>query len=569
MPKELRSLDQLIIHNPCNADWDSMSGNDRVRFCEHCSLRVTNLSSLTRVEAMRLVAGSEGRLCVRFIQSPSGKVLTRTADKVHRIGRRVSRIAAGAFTATLSLSTAAAQSESRSRLDTLRPTSAMVNSASPNKTGTNLSGIITDPNGAVIAGAHVTVMNTQTQVTFTFTTGDDGAYKFSLPEGGRYNLIAEAASFAKTAKPDVDLNVDMNRTLDLVLQIPELTAAVEVSAGETQLVVEIQGGVSMREPEEPLVKAAWKNDVAEVARLALSGSDANVIDTATNMSGLAYATENANPDMVNVLLSAGASPNIANTRGQTPLMYLRENATIDLVRGLLSAGAEVNARDESGNTALMNLAAFGSFDLIKQLLEAGAKIDDKDDEGNTVLMSAAQNEDARFLRLLIKAGMNVDAKNHDGGTALLLATRSGNADSMKALLEAGASMNLHSKDLNQALMLALGNEEPRLAKILLDAGADANGKEDNGTTALMRAAKEGHPAVVKTLIDAGAELNAVDDDGWTALMHADEVEVVRVLLNAGADLTIKNKDGETALKMARRYEQTEVVKLLESRGAPE
>ena len=52
-------------------------------------------------------------------------------------------------------------------------------------------------------------------------------------------------------------------------------------------------------------------------------------------------------------------------------------------------------------------------------------------------------------------------------------------------------------------------------------------------------------------------------------MHADEVEVVRVLLNAGADLTIKNKDGETALKMARKYEQTEVVKLLESRGAPE
>jgi ankyrin repeat protein len=52
-------------------------------------------------------------------------------------------------------------------------------------------------------------------------------------------------------------------------------------------------------------------------------------------------------------------------------------------------------------------------------------------------------------------------------------------------------------------------------------------------------------------------------------MFADEVEVVRVLINAGADLSIKNKDGETALGMARRYEQTESVKLLESRGAPQ
>jgi len=52
-------------------------------------------------------------------------------------------------------------------------------------------------------------------------------------------------------------------------------------------------------------------------------------------------------------------------------------------------------------------------------------------------------------------------------------------------------------------------------------------------------------------------------------MYAEELEVVRVLVNAGADLTIKNKDGETALVMARKGEQTEVVKLLESRGAPE
>jgi hypothetical protein len=38
MPQSIRSFDRMIIPAPCDADWDSMIGNDRVRFCEHCSL---------------------------------------------------------------------------------------------------------------------------------------------------------------------------------------------------------------------------------------------------------------------------------------------------------------------------------------------------------------------------------------------------------------------------------------------------------------------------------------------------------------------------------------------------
>jgi len=116
--------------------------------------------------------------------------------------------------------------------------------------------------------------------------------------------------------------------------------------------------------------------------------------------------------------------------------------------------------------------------------------------------------------------------------------------------------------------LAMDSETPGLIRVLLDAGADARAKDSDGKTALMFAAQRGNLAAVQTLIDAGADLNATDDDGWTPMMFADEAEVVRLLLNAGADLTIKNKDGETALGMARKYDQTEVVKLLESRGAP-
>src|SRR4051812_10996138 len=110
MPKHFRSLNQVKINTPCNADWDLMQGNDQVRFCEHCNLHVTNLSSITRTEAMRVVAEARGRICVRYIVAPSGGVFTpKMPEKLYRIARRTTRMAAGAFSATLSLSTAAAQ----------------------------------------------------------------------------------------------------------------------------------------------------------------------------------------------------------------------------------------------------------------------------------------------------------------------------------------------------------------------------------------------------------------------------------------------------------------------------
>ena len=69
-------LNNITIPSPCTADWNSMIGNDQVRFCEHCSLDVHNLSLMTRNQAQRLVARSNGRLCVRYHYDPAGKPLT-------------------------------------------------------------------------------------------------------------------------------------------------------------------------------------------------------------------------------------------------------------------------------------------------------------------------------------------------------------------------------------------------------------------------------------------------------------------------------------------------------------
>ena len=69
-------LEQLSIASPCTASWDAMTGNERQRFCDHCSMNVYNLSGMTRGEAMDLIAKSEGRTCVRFFRRADGTILT-------------------------------------------------------------------------------------------------------------------------------------------------------------------------------------------------------------------------------------------------------------------------------------------------------------------------------------------------------------------------------------------------------------------------------------------------------------------------------------------------------------
>jgi ankyrin repeat protein len=484
-----------------------MIGNDQVRFCEHCNLHVTDLSAMTRQQAMRLVARSHGRLCVRFIQRPDGAILTRTVpEKLHRISRRASRIAAGAFTATLSLSSAAAQTGAGANVGSLQAQEAITRMIPRPETGASLSGIISDPNGAVISGATLTLTNPQTGLAFVFNTTDDGAYKFSLLKEGHYSLAVEAAGFIRTEMPELELQRDVNRTLNFSMEIPQVIAEVQVNAPTTVTEVSMGGAIAFVEPEEPLVKAAFKEDLEAVKQLVFSSLDINVRDEHTKMTALDYTAENGNLEIVRTLILAGARANLANESGRTPLMYLRDNASADLVRELLSAGAKVNARDESGSTALMNAAAYSNAAVVKELIENGAKVDLKDNDGKTALMFAAGNSDLTITKLLIDSGSAVNAKDHNGKTALMTAAEEGDAQTLKLLISFNAGINE---------------------------------TDDDGWTALMFAAS------------------------------GRDAESVEALLNAGADVTFKDKEGKTALALARRNQQEEMVKLLESRGAPE
>jgi hypothetical protein len=88
---------------PCQADWNQMMGDERVRFCGACSLNVFNLSAMTRAEAESLIARSEGRLCVKFYRRRDGSIITRDCPVgLRAIRRRVSYLTKAIVSAVLS-----------------------------------------------------------------------------------------------------------------------------------------------------------------------------------------------------------------------------------------------------------------------------------------------------------------------------------------------------------------------------------------------------------------------------------------------------------------------------------
>src|SRR2546423_2281217 len=242
MPRRTDLLDRIQIQAPCDADWDTMVGNDQVRFCSHCELAVANLSSMKRTDARRLVRKSEGRLCVRFYRRPDGSPRAAPTARLHQIARRASRVTAGAFGAVLTLSAGAfAQTGPQSGADSqsvaARVTRASAGVADARESvGASLTGTALDPHGAVIVNAEVTAVNADTQQVHSTITNAEGAYRFESLPTGTYTLAAASPGFVVGEVKGVELRQGAEQKQDATLEVRGPQEVVEVTAEAQSMV---------------------------------------------------------------------------------------------------------------------------------------------------------------------------------------------------------------------------------------------------------------------------------------------------------------------------------------------
>lgn len=102
-------LDSLTVAVPCTVPWETMTGDERIRYCRKCKLNVHDVSAMTRDEAVAFlfarVAGDNK--CVKFHRRPDGRVLTADCLEAVRAIRRRAWLAAAAVLGALGLAGAA------------------------------------------------------------------------------------------------------------------------------------------------------------------------------------------------------------------------------------------------------------------------------------------------------------------------------------------------------------------------------------------------------------------------------------------------------------------------------
>src|SRR5438045_1102741 len=84
---------------------------------------------------------------------------------------------------------------------------------------TSLNGLVTDPSGAVVSGAMVEIVNTDTSAKRNVLSDGAGLYSFNQLAPGRYRLTAKATGFSIATIEDVQLIVNTPSTIAIKLQV--------------------------------------------------------------------------------------------------------------------------------------------------------------------------------------------------------------------------------------------------------------------------------------------------------------------------------------------------------------
>jgi hypothetical protein len=181
---------------------------------------------------------------------------------------------------------------------------------------TSLRGTLSDPSGALLAGASLTLTRPDTGFTAKMKSNSQGAYIFQQLAPGTYELTADSSGFAKR-KVGVRLLVDEPATLNFTLQ---------VAKGETTI------GVQAEAQMLNTTDASMGNAVAKETVQALPLEGRNVPDLLSLQPGVLYLSHNVNQD------EDSRSGSVAGARSDQGNMTLDGLDNNDQTRGYAFTG---------------------------------------------------------------------------------------------------------------------------------------------------------------------------------------------------------------------------------------
>ena len=328
---------------------------------------------------------------------------------------------------------------------------------------------------------------------------------------------------------------------------------------------------------ETFIKQAAEGDAIVVRTFLAAGMNPNLV-AVYDFGGVGYKENELvrqnNPAVTTALIAAAAN-------GQT-----------EIVRLLLAANADVTLKTRpTSTTALSRAASRGYLDAVRLLL--GASPGQASQSGNLALLEAARNGHENVARALLDAGVAPNPASSSDASAVYDAACAGHTGVLRALLEKGGDSNAVSNPYSSepALYCAVSRGNWAAATVLVERGADVNSINSSGGTAigavLGTSTIEGRLKMLTLLLDKGAFIDTPTyRNGLTPLLKAiaslssarsgvrggspdrEQTEVVKLLISRGANINLKGGQMPTSpLYDAAKNGMTDIVQVLLGKGA--
>jgi len=201
----------------------------------------------------------------------------------------------------------------------------------------------------------------------------------------------------------------------------------------------------------PLHTAASAHQIDFAKMLIKRKANLEIVDK-FGSTPLLTAVLRIDPDMVEVLVDAGAAVNVKSSVNPlvAPMVYAAGNPnpldhrkSVSIIKYLLDHKGDINFASANGTTPLMAAAQKSDqsdgYDRAALLIGKGARLDQANDKGETALMLAAGAGNEKLVKLLVEKGADVQKKSGAGETVVNYARRAGTKGSVNLLEAKGAT----------------------------------------------------------------------------------------------------------------------------------
>ena len=220
-------------------------------------------------------------------------------------------------------------------------------------TGT-ISGVVTDPSGAVVQGANVTATNLETNASRSTTSDSDGNFAFTLLPPGRYRVDVTSQGF-QGYQSEAVVNITQTTTLDVRLSLTGTSATVLVEAESP--IVQAESSQSGRVIEGQTIRQMPLSTRNFQQLLVLqAGAQASVPnstdlgrgDTAFSVNGQRSTSNSVKINGVDAnSIGTNSTPNLAVPSTESLQEFIVQTSLYDASNGR-NAGGNVEAVTRSG-----------------------------------------------------------------------------------------------------------------------------------------------------------------------------------------------------------------------------